>query len=49
MTTETPAKPGMKRWLRVVLVLSLAMNFVVIGLVAGAALHFGRSGPPSHT
>ena len=46
MTTDTPAKPGMKRWLRVVLVLSLAMNFVVIGLVGGAALHFGRSGPP---
>ena len=48
MTTETPAKPGMKRWLRVVLVLSLAVNFVVIGLVGGAALHFGRSGPPPH-
>ncbi|WP_127115083.1 periplasmic heavy metal sensor [Shimia sediminis] len=46
MSTEIPKKLGMKRWLRVVLVLSLTMNLVVIGLIGGAALRFGKSGPP---
>lgn len=36
----------MRPWLRVVLVLSLALNLVVIGGVTGLALRFGRSGPP---
>lgn len=39
MTDET--KPGMKRWIKVVFVLSLALNLIIIGLVGGAALRFG--------
>lgn len=48
MSTETTEKPRMKRWLRVVLVLSLALNLIIVGLVAGAAMRFGHKGPPPH-
>ncbi|WP_299349957.1 periplasmic heavy metal sensor [uncultured Shimia sp.] len=48
MREDTKTKPGMKRWLRVVFTLSLALNLVIVGLIGGAALKFGRSGPPPH-
>lgn len=39
---QPPVRTGMKRWLKVVLFASLALNLAVIGLVIGAVLH----GPP---
>lgn len=44
----TQKKPGMKRWIKVIFVLSLAMNLVIVGLVAGAAYRIKRFGPPPH-
>jgi len=46
MSAENTPKPRMRAWLRVVLVLSLAMNLVIIGGAVGLALRFGHSGPP---
>lgn len=34
-----------RRWLRVVLVISLSLNILVVGLIGGAVL---RGGPPAH-
>lgn len=48
-----PAKPAPQKskfhWSRVLLVLSLAMNLAVIGIVAGAALGQDRDGGRLHT
>ena len=38
---------GMSRGWRIVLVLSLALNVAVVGLVAGLALRVSRDGPPA--
>lgn len=42
-TTAPPARPGPSRWLRRLLILSLAANLLVAGVLAGAAL---RPTPP---
>ncbi len=41
-----PAAPRPRRIWRIVLVLSLALNLAVVGLVAGFALRGGKQGPP---
>ncbi len=43
--TETPGNGGTRRWLKVLLFASLALNLAIAGLVAGAVL---RGGPPGH-
>lgn len=35
---NTPEAPRMKPWLRVLLIASLAVNFLIVGIVAGAVL-----------
>lgn len=40
------ATPGPRNWTRVALVLSLALNLAVAGIVAGAVLRGHRDGPP---
>ncbi len=45
MTDQTkPAKPRKRIWLRVLFGLSLALNLLVVGLVAGAVMRFGATG-----
>lgn len=51
--TDTPrsapdpkARPGMSRGIRAVLFLSLALNLVVVGIVAGVLFRGGPYGPP---
>lgn len=50
MSTETPPTPkGMRLWVRILLVVSLALNLLVIGAVAGIAIKGGpwkHGGPP---
>lgn len=52
MADEMTTKPRARRWVRVLLGVSLALNLAVIGLAAGAAFRFGgpdgvrRSPPP---
>ncbi len=46
--TATEPKPQRQRspvWMRVVLAISLALNFAIIGMIVGAFIRFG--GPPS--
>ncbi len=47
-TPQTPGGPAPRapRWMKITLVLSLAMNLAVIGLVAGTALNFRKDGGP---
>lgn len=42
--TQTPAAKPAKRWMRYVLVLSLGLNLLVAGLMAGAFLRDGPGG-----
>ncbi|MCA0920113.1 periplasmic heavy metal sensor [Pseudooceanicola nanhaiensis] len=53
MTEQTPktsgtgkSAPRMRPWLRVVLVVSLALNLAVVGIVAGTAFNHERRPPP---
>lgn len=51
MTTDvasTPASPRAPRWMLVLLFASLALNLLIIGLVAGSAWRFRHGGPPHH-
>ena len=48
MSQETKQKTGMKRWIKVIFALSLALNLIIVGLVAGAAFRIKRFGPPPH-
>lgn len=41
MTEEPPKKAGMRRSVRILLVLSLALNLIVAGLIVGAVLSHG--------
>ena len=48
-TPSTPEIPRMKPWLRLVLIGSLGVNFLIVGVVAGAVLLHGdddRRRPP---
>ncbi len=45
LSPQTP-KPSAPRWMKIALVVSLAMNLAVIGLVAGAAVNFRKEGGP---
>ena len=47
--TETPSPSSGGRWLRVVLVLSLALNLLVAGLVVGSAWKWRQSGGPARS
>ncbi len=41
---------GMRLWLRVLLFASLALNLLIVGLVAGAFLRMGKDGGrPTHS
>lgn len=42
MTEVMPTKPP-RRWLRIVFILSMAMNLLIVGLVAGALMRFDKS------
>ncbi len=47
--TETGPRTGAPRWMRVLLVMSLALNLLVVGAAAGFAIKGGpkmRGGPP---
>ncbi len=49
MTDSTPPPapaPAAPRWMRVALVVSLALNLGVAGVMIGAAFHGGPEGPP---
>ena len=49
MGKNVERKTGMRRWLKVVFGLSLALNLLVLGFVGGAALrHGGFDGRPHH-
>lgn len=49
MEAEMPKpEPGPARWLKLALVLSLGLNLLVAGLVAGAGLHGLRGGDHRH-
>ncbi len=41
-----PATPRPRRFWRILLVVSLALNIAVVGIVAGFALRGGKEGPP---
>lgn len=41
MSLETETKPRRRLWLRILLGVSLALNLLVFGLLAGAAIRFG--------
>lgn len=43
--TETAASRPMSRWLRVLLVVSLAFNLLILGLIGGWAMKWGKHGP----
>lgn len=47
-TPQTPEglPPPAPRWMKIALVVSLAINLAVIGLVAGAAVNFRKDGGP---
>ncbi|MFT5364006.1 MAG: putative membrane protein, partial [Dinoroseobacter sp.] len=47
-TPQTPEglPPRAPRWMKIALVVSLAINLAVIGLVAGAAVNFRKDGGP---
>lgn len=38
-----PAKPGIRRWVKIVLGLSLALNLLIIGAVAGTAFRVSKT------
>ena len=44
-TDKTASPPRTPTWMRVALVTSLALNLLVLGIVGGAVLKFGRDGP----
>lgn len=46
MTTET-ARPAAPRWMRIVLIVSLALNLCVAGVLGGVALRWGGEGGAS--
>ncbi|MDR5652020.1 periplasmic heavy metal sensor [Ruixingdingia sedimenti] len=48
-TGKTPAPPRPGRWLRIALVVSLALNLAVAGGVAGVMLRHAGDGPPPRT
>lgn len=48
MTDDTQNKPPMRRSVRILLILSLALNLIVIGLVGGAVLGHGGKDKRSH-
>ncbi|MFN3209641.1 MAG: periplasmic heavy metal sensor [Roseovarius sp.] len=47
--TDQPGRAGAPRWMKILLVVSLALNLLVLGLMAGFAIKGGpkwRGGPP---
>jgi len=46
---DTNANVRPRRWGRVVLIVSLALNLAVVGVVAGTAFHFGKRGHRAHS
>lgn len=52
MNETSQAKPSLSRWVRVVFGVSLALNFLVIGLLVGTFIRFGDTKgrrPPPHS
>jgi len=48
---DTPARTGAPRWMKILLVVSLGLNLLIVGAVAGAVIKGGgkwRGGPGGH-